>query len=279
MLHKALVVIPLIIGGLVAYHHRFDVGGRWVQLRAAAEAVKREIYRYRTRVGAYGTPVPGKARTHREAELAQRINAISTDVTSAEHATLVIEAYEGPCPPPGLLAQADDGMGDLSAEDYVLFRIEDQIRYFCRRGSELERSLKRLQIWTYAITALGSLLAAFGVELWVALTTALVSALASHSQARRFESTLAGYNQAEAALENLQLWWEGLPRTERQERQTVETLVSMTEQALESEGSAWVRQMHDSLAELRQAREQRPKKEEAHPNGTQASSVPAGEPG
>lgn len=47
VLHWVVVAVPVVAAVLVAVAGRRAVGQRWVMLRAAAEAIKAEIYRYR----------------------------------------------------------------------------------------------------------------------------------------------------------------------------------------------------------------------------------------
>ena len=49
VLRYALIVAPICVAALIAIANRFSPGKRWVLTRAAAEALKREIYRYRVR--------------------------------------------------------------------------------------------------------------------------------------------------------------------------------------------------------------------------------------
>ena len=49
LLQYGIVLIPIAVGVLVAGAARLRPGGRWVLLRGAAEAIKRETYRYRAR--------------------------------------------------------------------------------------------------------------------------------------------------------------------------------------------------------------------------------------
>ena len=51
LLQYGIVLIPMAVGVLVAGAARLRPGGRWVLLRGAAEAIKRETYRYRARTG------------------------------------------------------------------------------------------------------------------------------------------------------------------------------------------------------------------------------------
>lgn len=52
-LHYAIAVVPFVLAALVAGSNYFKPGDKWILLRAASEAVKREIYQYRTHTGNY----------------------------------------------------------------------------------------------------------------------------------------------------------------------------------------------------------------------------------
>jgi hypothetical protein len=49
-----IIVVPIIISVLLGYYNKFRLGTKWVLLRGSAEAIKREIYCYRSRTGVYG---------------------------------------------------------------------------------------------------------------------------------------------------------------------------------------------------------------------------------
>jgi protein-S-isoprenylcysteine O-methyltransferase Ste14 len=48
IVHNIIVLLPIIVSILIAAASRFTPGSKWVLLRANAEAIKREIYHYRT---------------------------------------------------------------------------------------------------------------------------------------------------------------------------------------------------------------------------------------
>jgi len=53
-LHILVLVTPVAISIVGAYNSHFREGNKWILLRGAAEAMKREIFRFRTQAGAYG---------------------------------------------------------------------------------------------------------------------------------------------------------------------------------------------------------------------------------
>ena len=53
LLHAVIVIVPITTAILVAAANRFNAGNKWVVLRASAEAIKQEIFHYRTRAASY----------------------------------------------------------------------------------------------------------------------------------------------------------------------------------------------------------------------------------
>jgi len=52
-LRYLIIVIPITTAIMLAYYNKFRPGNRWILLRGSAEAIKREIYRYRSLTGDY----------------------------------------------------------------------------------------------------------------------------------------------------------------------------------------------------------------------------------
>jgi len=62
----------------------------------------------------------------------------------------------------------------------------------------------------YIVGGVGTLLAAFGHELWIALTTAIVTAVTSYLGNQQVESIVVKYSQAAVDLGNVKAWWAAL---------------------------------------------------------------------
>ena len=81
-----LILIPIVISALLAFAVKFDKGNNWVLLRGSAEALKMEIFYYRTQVGEYVS--------NRDGVLARKIKLISERLKgSAVHQT-ALSPYE-----------------------------------------------------------------------------------------------------------------------------------------------------------------------------------------
>jgi hypothetical protein len=252
-LHWAVVAIPILTGALVAFANRFSPGKRWVLLRAAAEMIKREIYRSRTGTGPYG----GGSASSPEQLLAERVGAIDEKLMQSEASAGAIPGDPGPLPPRMYGAAIDDdGLTPLGAERYLAVRIGDQVRYYRGRAVALARRLRALHGLAIAVGASGAVLAAAGHELWVGLTGVAAAGILAHLGHLQIETTLVAYNQAAARLESLEAKWRALPEPQR-DHERVERLVARAESALEIELGGWVQQMNDSLEDLA-ARQPRP---------------------
>ena len=246
-LHYALIVAPISVSALIAVANRFSPGKRWVLLRAAAEALKREIYRYRVR------PRQALADGLREKQLQKSMEDITRRLALTEVNAMACPLYTGPVPPANAVAANDDGLSLLGAEHYVRLRLSDQLAFYANKTTALERRAGSWQVVAIVVGALGTLLAALGDDWvsWVALTSAMASAAMAYLGYRQFETTLTGYHQTAADLGNLQGWWTALLPDERADPVNVDKLVTTTEQVLAAEQDGWAQNMTNALAALR----------------------------
>ncbi len=249
-LEVAILITPITISILIAATNRFKSGNKWVLLRAGAEAIKREIYRFRARAETYSSQQT--ADTSGEAKLACEVENICRQLMQTEVNLSALRPYEGPIPPDMYgAAAADDGYSDLSPDSYLKIRLGDQLNYYQKKTAKLERQLKRLQWSIYIFGGIGTFLAAVGLQLWIALTTALVGTIATFLEYQQVENTLMKYNQAATNLANVKAWWTALTTEKKADPNNVDRLVGNTEKILQSELTGWVRQMEDALEGLR----------------------------
>jgi SLOG in TRPM, prokaryote/SMODS and SLOG-associating 2TM effector domain 1/Protein of unknown function (DUF4231) len=264
ILHGIIVFLPIIVSILIAWASRFTPGNKWVLLRASAEAIKREIYRYRSGTGVYINDAEASAQSssHRKPGLSpqenfsEKITGISNQLMQTEMNTLALRPYGGPIPPKMDGAEEkDDGYSQLTPDRYISIRIDDQLSYFRNRTNELSAELARSSWLIFIAGGLGTLLAALGLEPFVALTAALAAAFVSYLEYRQTQYTLVKYNQTLSSLNNVKNLWMAFPEDKRKEN--FDELVNTTEQILETENTGWVQQMHDALAALRARQEER----------------------
>ena len=260
-LKLAILIMPITISILVAAANRFKAGNKWVFLRAGAEAVKREIYRYRTRAGIYRdqqTDDQEAAEASRKAKLTCNMEAISHQLMQTEVNLSALRPYGGRIPPQMYgAAAADDGYSVLTPDRYLAIRLGDQLNYYQLKTVKLERQLKRLQWSIYIFGGVGTFLAAVGLQLWIALTVTLVGAFTSFLEYQQIENTLMKYNQAATDLSNIQAWLTAIPSSKKTNQENIDKLVGNTEKTLQSELTGWVQRMEDALAELHKQQSER----------------------
>ena len=250
-LRYGLIVAPISVSALIAVSNRFSPGKRWVLLRAAAEALKREIYRYRVR------PKQALADGTHEKQLQKAMEDITRRLARTEVNSMANPLYDGPIPPANAVADGDDGLSLLGTERYVRLRLSDQLAYYGNTTTRLARQANGWQMVAIVVGALGTLLAALGGDWvsWVALTSAMASAAMAFVGFKQVETTLTSYNQTAADLKNLLAWWTALLPDERADPDNVAKLVTTTEQVLADEQDGWAQNMTNALAALRTQQE------------------------
>jgi uncharacterized membrane protein YhiD involved in acid resistance len=139
----------------------------------------------------------------------------------------------------------------LAPEEYVAARIREQINdYFKGKIRWLNRRLIPMQLAILVAGGAGTYLAAIKLNVWVALATAVVTALTTKLQSDQTEMTLVHYNQTLATLQNIDAWWKALSSWEKTRPRNIDLLVDQTEKALEAETAGWVQQMQSALDKL-----------------------------
>jgi SLOG in TRPM, prokaryote/SMODS and SLOG-associating 2TM effector domain 1/Protein of unknown function (DUF4231) len=266
-LHYLVIIAPIVLSVLIGWTNRFHHGKRWVLTRQAAEAIKREIFQFRTGAASY------RDEATREKDLAKAIEDVTRRLAHSEANTTALPIYSGPIPPQYATGEGDDGMSPLMPDRYIEVRLDDQLSFFRKKAVTLDTLLERLQWGILGVGGLGTLLAAIGFDLWVALTTAIAAALATYLSYRGVDSTLTNYNQTAIDLENIKGWWTALRPDEQGDPSNVDLLVQHTEQVLATELSGWTQRMQDALANLRKDREK-----EADDEGTEGAGRREGGP-
>jgi hypothetical protein len=239
-LHILVIVTPIVISIIGAYNSHFRDGNKWILLRGSAEAIKREIFRFRTQAGAYSDQQC--LQTSRESKLAARIKDITSSLEQSEVNKTNLEP-----PTPQHDTERDSF---LTPDQYITIRIQDQISYFVSKTRKLSAQLTLMQVIIYLIGGIGTFLAAIHLDIWVALATAVVTAFTTKLQADQVERSLVQYNQALASLRNIKAWWTALSPWEKNRRNNIDLLIDQTEKTLESETAGWVQQMQSALDKL-----------------------------
>lgn len=261
-LRYGIIIVPILISILIAVSNKLKAGSKWILLRSAAESVKREIFLYRTSAGLYH-PSALKKDITKDIRLADQLKTISDRLMKTVANEAGIERYKPS-------KEADDAIfvkpGTIAtASEYINVRLDDQIEFFSTRTDNMGLRLKYLQWLIYISGGVGTFLAAIGLEIWVALTTALGTAFVTYLEYRQTENTLLLYNQVSSELRNLKNWWLALSPTERESDINKNLLVQQSEDILMNEQAGWVKNMTDAMAQL-QAKQEKEKEDQLDHN-------------
>jgi hypothetical protein len=258
------LLVPILVSTLLTAANRFKPRHKWILLRGTAEVIKKEIFHYRAGVRAYGENVglssPLTEETagskSRDGAFAEKISTITRRLMQTEVNTVDLN-YRGALPPPFAVAPGDDGFSSLTPERYIKLRLEDQLNYYRGRTKKLAWQTFAYQSLIIIVGAVGTLLAALGARLWIAATTAVITALSAWVGNFQIDHTLTKYNQAAADLSNLRLWWDTLTAEEKLINK--DNLVIKCEEILGSEQTGWVQQMEDVMEDVRAAADEKKK--------------------
>jgi SLOG in TRPM, prokaryote/Protein of unknown function (DUF4231) len=108
-LHYLVIIAPIALSVLIGWTNRFHHGNRWILTRQAGEAIKREIFQFRTGAAPY------RDEATREKDLAKAIEDVTRHLARSEANTTALPIYCGPIPPQYAAGEGDDGMSPLSA--------------------------------------------------------------------------------------------------------------------------------------------------------------------
>jgi hypothetical protein len=298
LLDISVIIAPITVSILLAEAVKFGRGVNWILLRGSAETLKQEIYRYRTQIKDYRDP---KTRDTNFAQEIQTISErlMKTQVNQAGLRWDEVQPYKSPSLLRVVLSRIDeifnklrkklsyqfsrlvkwvlrisessensdksptetDLFSVLKAEDYINFRLINQLGWYRRKTLDLDKKWQWWQWWIYIIGGIGTYLAAIKWDVWIAVTNSIAAAVLSFLEFRRFDSTLVGYNQTATNLENILCWWHALTPEAKDNPINVEKLVESSEKVIRAETTGWVQEMRDALATLYEEKEP-PKKDE-----------------
>jgi hypothetical protein len=235
------IAIPIIASVLAAFGTRAFRNGDWLVTRAAAEEYLKEIYLYRT---IYQT------RPTRKDDLEQRLKEIHEKLYRGLSGELVFPAYNGPIPPyyDKDNPNSDPGFSDLTGEQYLRFRLEDQLRWHQGRILRYRRERQVLTFLVLAAGGLGAYFAAWGgvISIWVALTAAVTAALLGWQELRNIDSIIKNYSKVILELTAVYNHWMNLEPEQRTPAE-FNAMVQGTENILWAQNTEYINFMQEAL--------------------------------
>ncbi len=250
VLKIGLIGAPIVGSAVLAFANKFQQGERWLALRTGAEEIRKDIYLYRTIL---------QVEEDRHHWLSERLAAVQGRILEIIGGDLALKPYTGPIPHQydPKVETSDPGFSDLLAEDYLQYRLQDQLDWHQNRIAGLQRQRTWLQVGFFIFSGLGTILAALasrpgfsGLSIWVAFTTALATALTAWMELRRLDSTLNNYNRLVFELTAIRDHWQILNPSERT-GEAFFKLITTTEKVLWSQHNRYISEMRKAVAELK----------------------------
>ena len=203
----------------------------WTQVRAAAEALKRETFRYATQVSPYddGVAAPGLLDTARETIDAALIANIAVTPTRPGGAPRVM----------------------LSRDDYRSQRVQGQINWYQQKAESTGRQARLLRTIEFLLALIATIVTAlstvtgkqvpfvgigFDIASLTALLTTLSGAIVSHIEASRLDYLASSYHAAARRLEDLNVTFS---RVDNQQT-TWSAFVNQCEDIILMENQSWI---------------------------------------
>lgn len=200
---------------------------RWIRARSLAEALKKEVFLFRTAT----PPYEGGDRAGRLLERSDELLKGATDLV----------------PDPISEQEKSRGLPELrlNLEDYLAERIDDQINNFYRiRVAELSAKLKRNKSVGLVLGILAVVLGAFGATGltagWVAVISTITASLAAYAYAGRYHYLIVSYQATANRLERLRAMFQIICQ---KDTEACHRFVRTCEDAISIENSGWMSEM------------------------------------
>jgi ABC-type amino acid transport system permease subunit len=262
VMYVILFVLPVGVAILISVANRFDDGNKWLQLRAATEAIEREVYRYRTRTGNYSDIQIG-AKGNREIPLANMLEMITrqwvegkTDFGTLYPVSTVPPVNKrtrtgNPLPNTTRQEKPEHSVSlYLPPNRYVAVRLDKKLDKFKKKTPKLAREFALVQIIILILGGSATLLAALHFELIITVTTAIATAMGAYLSYTQVTNSLKTYNHGYLSLINIKNWWIAVGEAQT-DQDNIEKLVEYVETTLQSEQTGWIQQAQTVLTDLR----------------------------
>ena len=193
---------------------------RWVNTRAAGEAIKSAVYLYCAGVPPFDT-------ADRTTVLAGKVEKARTDLQGLELHP------ETPRDPPGW----------LSVTDYIKVRIDDQVSYYVNLAVKYQ---ERADFWRFSglIAAssgavLGAASVMYSLAPWVALLSTIVTSVTAYVKSQQYQSLIALYQATASRLSLLKDSWLDSAKGDSDTADR-NAFISNCEDTMALENGAWV---------------------------------------
>ena len=247
ILQVILILVPITGSVIIAFLSKFQQGQKYLALRAGAEEILKELYLYRTVM---------KIRPNRNKWLNTRVANIQRQVHRSLGGEVVVKPYAGKHINPRYYPDsfdADDGIADLDGDEYIRVRLESQLVWHIKKIQTHQKARMRFTVMILAFGGLGALFAGLdtiftGIVIWVALTTALSTAITNWQELLGVDVIIPNYSKVILELNILRDHWKMLTPQERTQGEFFK-MVRSTEKVLWSQNVQFISAMKESMEE------------------------------
>lgn len=249
-----LVIMPLVSVGLSNYANQFASSTAWIEYRVGAETIREKIYLYRQRAGEFASLT---SLQDRQRKLLDIVNEADRRIDKSNATLPYMQSLEQELRPGFSIPERvrlktdspytvpeeryDDGFSCLPVEDYLDFRIRNQVDWYTRRIDNDYESIKKSRLTALVIAGAGSVIAALGsgLEGLVVITTAAGVALNMKADSRMYGATYATYHLTASRLRNELNQWDILTADQKADPEVGATMVARMEKVLSDERETW----------------------------------------
>lgn len=225
---------------LLAWVSRRQRDQRWISLRASAEALQRETFRFRCGAGDYSK------RGTEESVLARNMSIIEAEQARA------VPGLSGPSTPEHWPPQStweiaideDPLLDALNKRQYIQYRLNNQIDYFARTAGKHDRKVSGATFISLTIASLATVFAATrDAQLIssIAILGSAISATAAWLAMDRSEDRSSRMAATAASLRSILLDWEARDSSGSDRQSHLSNAVTRVERALQDENVEWRR--------------------------------------
>ena len=182
MLHFLITVLPIVLSLILMLRKVLFNSSKHAVLSNAAESVKKGIYEYRARAGAYATAAVADTKLQKCLELKRNMlfmteaskSRFSCDCGKLSGWLQTSELRERKL---AIMHADDNGVDMLDVSHYEAVRLKERKLFFQEEAERLNKRLQLAHIALYFLGGLGTCLVIFEAEIWVGLSLAVVNAL------------------------------------------------------------------------------------------------------
>ena len=226
-----LKLLPIFVSLMVAVENEARQGLKAALLKSGAEVVLSHIYQYRTGVGDYASAHKASSLAMMLKEEDERLVSSGVNEMGLSQAGVIAEKISA-----FRISAEDDAFSELTPEDYVTLRLHVLVHYYEQQTVLCARGNMAMTLCIYILGGLGTAIALVpDAQVFVAITTALSSALVNLMDTLKYQEKVFVYNRCISELTTVLTWWRSLSSISKANPQKFTQLVQEVEAVKERE--------------------------------------------